>query len=88
MKPERGTLILVFGILGIVACGIFAIVAYVMGNADLRDMDAGIMDPTGYDNTKTGRLIGLIGIWLMVIGVIFAGLMFVFMFFAVAAGSM
>lgn len=88
MKPERGTMILIFGVLGIVACGIFAFVAYYMGNADLRDMEAGIMDPAGYDNTKTGRLVGLIGIWLMVISLIFAVLVFGFMFAAIAAGAM
>lgn len=60
-KPHRGTMILVFGILSwVCACFIFGIVAWVMGNRDLREMDAGIMDPAGRETTKAGRLVGMI----------------------------
>ena len=38
--------ILVFGILGLLVCVIFGIVAWVMGNTDLRDMEYGQMDRT------------------------------------------
>lgn len=77
MKPHRGTLILVFGILGLVTCQIFGIVAWIMGNNDLREMDAGIMDPEGRANTSAGRICGMIsaallGLALLIILGIFA----------------
>jgi len=61
MKPHRGTLILVFGILGIVICGPFAVAAWVMGSGDLKQMDAGTMDPSGRSNTNAGKICGIIG---------------------------
>lgn len=41
MRPHRGAVILVLGILGLVVCLICGIVAWVMGNGDLRAMQAG-----------------------------------------------
>jgi len=60
VKPHRGVLILVFGILGLVACQLFGIAAWVMGNADLEEMSVGRMDPSGKDLTKAGRICGMI----------------------------
>jgi hypothetical protein len=71
MKPHRGTLILVFGILGLVTCQVFGIVAWVMGNNDLREMDAGLMDPEGRANTSAGRICGIIATVLMVVILLF-----------------
>ncbi len=65
MKPHRGVLILVFGILSLVACPFFGIAAWVMGNTDLEEMDYGLMDPTGRDLTKAGRTCGIIGTALL-----------------------
>ena len=71
MKPHRGTLILVLGILGLVGCGIFtAIPAWVMGNGDIKQMDAGTMDPSGRGLTNTGRILGMIGSILFIVGVV------------------
>jgi hypothetical protein len=61
MKPHRGTLILVLGILGIVSCFPLGIAAWVMGKRDLKEMDAGTMDPSGRGNTNAGRICGMIG---------------------------
>jgi hypothetical protein len=61
MKPHRGTLILVFGILGIVFCFPLGIAAWVMGKRDLKEMDAGTMDSSGRSNTNAGRICGMIG---------------------------
>jgi hypothetical protein len=64
MKPHRGTLILVLGILSIVLCGPLGIFAWLLGNGDLREMAAGTMDPSGRDTTNAGRICGIIGIVL------------------------
>jgi hypothetical protein len=68
MKPHRGTLILVLGILGLILCPILGIVAWVMGNGDLKEIAAGTMDPAGKDLTKIGKILGIIGtVWLALI---------------------
>jgi DNA-directed RNA polymerase subunit RPC12/RpoP len=58
--PHRGGIILAFGILSWAVCIIFGVVAWVMGNTDLAEMDAGRMDPEGRSLTQAGRLIGMI----------------------------
>lgn len=81
MKPHRGTLILVFGILGLVVCGPLGIAAWVMGSKDLKEMAAGTMDPSGRSTTNGGRICGIIATILMIIaaivGVLAAGLFLV-----------
>jgi hypothetical protein len=67
MQPHRGVLILVFGILGLVMCVIFGIVAWVMGSGDLKQMDAGAMDPSGRGLTQAGKICGMIAVILNVV---------------------
>jgi len=68
LKPHRGVAILVLGILGIVVCFICGIIAWVMGNNDLREMAAGIMDPSGRGMTQAGKICGMIGVILAIVG--------------------
>lgn len=70
MKPHRATLILVLGILSLVLCAPLGIAAWIMGNGDLKHMDAGTMDPSGRSNTSAGRICGIIGTILLIIGVV------------------
>ncbi|HEU0039536.1 MAG TPA: hypothetical protein VFR76_09695 [Verrucomicrobiae bacterium] len=66
-------MILIFGILGLVGiCWPLGIVAWVMGNGDLKEMDAGAMDPSGRSMTNAGRICGIIGTILLIIGVLVA----------------
>lgn len=71
IRPHRGTMILVLGILGIVLCMICGIIAWVMGNADLREMQAGRMDRTGEGLTKAGKICGMIGTILWGLYIVF-----------------
>jgi hypothetical protein len=65
--PHRGGSILALGILGLAVCGICGIVAWSMGNQDLRDIDAGRMDPSGRGMVQAGRICGMIAtIWMIV----------------------
>jgi hypothetical protein len=83
MRPHRGVLILVLGILSFVLCGIFtAIPAWVMGSGDLKAMDAGQMDPSGRGLTQAGKICGMIGTLLFVAGAVAA-----LLFFLLAAGG-
>lgn len=70
MKPHRGTLILVLGILSLVVCAPLGIAAWLMGNGDLKLMDAGQMDSTGRSTTNAGRICGMIGTILFVLGLL------------------
>jgi len=79
MQTHRGTMILVFGILGLLVCFPFGIVAWVMGNTDLKAMDAGAMDPEGRGTTQAGKIIGMIATILTVLSLIIG-----ILFFAVA----
>lgn len=61
LQPHRGGLILVLGILGLaVNCPIFSFMAWAMGSADLREIRAGRMDPTGEGLTRAGHILGMI----------------------------
>ncbi len=66
-EPHRGTMILVFGILGLVMCPILGVIAWVLGKADIAKMDAGRMDPSGRGNTQAGMICGIIATVLLVL---------------------
>ncbi len=87
VRPHRGVMILVFGIIGIVLCVIFGIVAWVMGNSDLRAMREGRMDPTGEGLTKAGKICGIVGVVLNLIIAAFYIVFFVILAAAVAGGA-
>jgi hypothetical protein len=82
MKPHRGTLILVLGILGLVVCGPLAIAAWVMGSGDLKEIDAGTMDPAGRGTTQAGKICGIIGTILLIVSIVLVGVFFMFGFAA------
>ena len=70
MKPHRGTLILVLGILSLVLCAPLGIAAWVMGNTELKQMEAGAVDPSGRSLANAGRICGMIGTILLGIAVL------------------
>lgn len=71
MKPHRGVLILVFGILGITGiCFPLGIAAWIMGSGDLKEMAAGTRDPEGRSLTNAGRIVGMISTILLIVGVL------------------
>lgn len=72
--PHRGAVILVLGLLAVVmGCPILSIMAWVMGSADIRAINAGRMDREGYSLTYAGYMIGMIyslitiAIWLLIL---------------------
>jgi hypothetical protein len=71
LRPHRGGLILTLGLIGLFVCGPLCLGAWVMGNGDLHEMDAGMMDPSGRSNTSSGRNIGMLGTILWIIGFVF-----------------
>ncbi|MBX3352418.1 MAG: hypothetical protein KF684_05745 [Phycisphaeraceae bacterium] len=87
MRPHRGVLVLVFGILGLVLCFLFGIAAWVMGGADLRQMDAGHMDPEGRGLTQAGKICGIIAVVLQLIGIVFVAVFFGLAILGAIAGA-
>jgi hypothetical protein len=90
LRPHRGTMILIFGIVGLVACQPFGIAAWIMGKNDLNAIDSGLMDPTGRGMTQAGMICGIIATILMAIGIIMVVLTFMgvlTLFGAAAAGA-
>jgi hypothetical protein len=85
LKPHRGGMLLAFGILGLLCCIIFGILAWVMGSTDLKEMEAGRMDPSGEGMTKAAKILGIIGCVLNVLGIL-AGI--AMMFFGVALAGL
>ena len=70
MQPHRATTVLVLGILSLVVCAICGPIAWVMANKDRAQMNAGLMDPSGLDQTKAGRICGIIGTVFLILGAI------------------
>ena len=62
---------MVLSILGWFVCPICAIVAWVMSAQDLKEMDAGRMDPEGRGMTQAAKIISMIVCLLCVLGIIF-----------------
>ncbi|MFM7296068.1 MAG: hypothetical protein ACKO4Q_02470 [Planctomycetota bacterium] len=48
-----------------------------MGNTDLKEMAAGTMDPTGQGMTNAGKICGIIGTVLTILGAILGIIYFV-----------
>ena len=70
LKPHRAGSILALGLLGLLFCGPLCLAAWVMGNSDLSEMEAGLMDKSGQSTTATGRTVGAAGTILWVIAVL------------------
>ncbi len=77
LMPHRGALIMVLGILGLViglSTGvgfIMGVIAWILGNSDLREMRAGRMDREGEGMTQAGRICGMIAtIFAIISGVL------------------
>ncbi|BCW94882.1 MAG: DUF4190 domain-containing protein [Fimbriimonadales bacterium] len=85
-SSTNATLILVLGILGIVCLPILAPVAWIMGNNALKELDQGFGDPNTRGLVVAGRILGIIGTVLLILGCIYGILMFVF-FGAMAASQ-
>ena len=87
LRPHRGGAVLALGIIGIALCFICGIIAWVMGNGDLREIRAGRMDRSGEGMTQAGRICGMIGTILGLLGFVWSIIwMVVFMRFGFARG--
>ena len=76
VEHPRGVLILVLGILSIAACALLGPVAWGMGAAALREIDA---RPGAYSNrseVRAGEICGIVGTAIIALDVLFVALLF------------
>jgi hypothetical protein len=78
LRPHRGILVLVLGIVSLICtCFPVGIIAWVLANQDLKEMNAGIMDPTGIGMTKAGKILAMVSIGISILMAIFYALVIV-----------
>ncbi len=66
----RGVAVLVLGIIGLLICAPCGIVAFVLGNNAMKEIDA---NPGAYTNrsmVNAGRILGIIAVVLWIIGIV------------------
>ena len=86
-EAHRGGLILALGIISLVVCGLIGIAPWMMGNADLKAMDEGRMDPEGKQLTQVGKILGMVGVILFIVGMCGFAAYMVFMFAVIGAAG-
>jgi hypothetical protein len=71
IKSHRGGLIVTCAVIGLFVCVPVCIAAWSMASNDLREMDAGLMDPSGRSQTSMGLSVARIGTLLWIVGIAF-----------------
>ncbi|MCW2770026.1 MAG: hypothetical protein JWR27_1459 [Aeromicrobium sp.] len=69
-KHPRATTALVLGILGVVACGVVAPFAWVIGGKAVREIDASPGTYGGRSEANAGKILGIVGSALLVLSVL------------------
>jgi len=90
-QAHRGSMILTLGIFALV-CNLMlvpGIMAWILGRADIKEIDAGRMDPEGRGMTQAGMVLGIIGtlLPLVIIAIYIVIVIFVMLFVGVAAAA-
>ncbi len=83
-KADQSGMVLAFGILSWFLCPIFGIVAWIMGQAGLKDIAAGLVDPANKGIMQAGYYLGMVHVILIMVCF---GAYIVFVAFAVTLGA-
>jgi Co/Zn/Cd efflux system component len=68
-EPSQATTVLVLGIVGLFV-NIVAPFAWYLGNQELVSIDAGLRSPEDRRTANTGRILGIVGTVLLIIGIL------------------
>lgn len=71
-NADGATAALVCGIVGLLCCGILSVIAWVQGNKALAQIDASGGTLGGRSNASVGRILGIIGTILWILGIVFS----------------
>ncbi len=69
LAPSRKDTILIFAIIGWVACGIFSFVAYFMAKNDLEQIAMGQMADTDQSTLNTLKIVSMVHMLLMLLSI-------------------
>lgn len=68
---SRAILALIFGILGLMSMGLFAIPAWILGKAERQAIESGASPDSGRGMAEAGYILGIIGVVLLGIAILF-----------------
>ena len=86
LEPHRGVLLLVLGICALVLCPFIGCFVWPMANGDLREIDAGRMDPEGRSMTQAGKILSIISLAIFALPFLILGTMVLLMVVGSVAG--
>ena len=86
-RHPQTTTVLVLGILGIVACGVLAPIAWHMGSKAMAEIDANPAAYSGQGEVRAGRILGIVGTALLVLMALFFMVMLVVLLVSAAASG-
>ncbi len=74
LRSNHAELVLLLGIISLFMCGPLGIVAWIMGNSDLKRIRRGLMSSRKIGTLKVGKALGIVGTCLFAATFIFVGL--------------
>jgi hypothetical protein len=74
LQGNHAELVLFLGIISLFMCGPLGIIAWVMGNSDLKKIRTGLMSPLKIGTLRVGKALGIIGTCLFAASFVIVGL--------------
>ncbi|MGB6064443.1 MAG: hypothetical protein WBG50_06520 [Desulfomonilaceae bacterium] len=74
LRGNHAELVLLLGIISLFMCGPLGIVAWIMGNSDLKQIRSGLMSSRKIGTLKVGKALGIVGTCLLVATFVLVGL--------------
>ena len=69
-QSSKATMALVFGVLGIICCGLLAPVAWYLANEELKSIDMGRLPDSNRGMAQVAKILGIIGTILLGLGLL------------------
>lgn len=83
---SRAILALIFGIMGLLSMGLFAIPAWILGKAERKAIEQGTSPESGRGLAEAGYILGIIGVVVLVVTVVLAIAWIAFIGYAILHG--
>ncbi len=69
-QSSKATMAVVFGVLGIVCCGLLAPVAWYLAGEELKQIDSGRLPETNRGMAQVAKILGIVGSIMLVLGLL------------------
>ncbi len=69
-QSSKATMALVFGVLGIICCGLLAPVAWYLANEELKSIETGRLPDSNRGMAQVAKILGIIGTILLGLGLL------------------